>query len=354
MAQTGHDVAPAPLGRTEPDAPPLPDIRSQPAVSVVVPAYNRAGFLPQCLGALFAQTYPRERYEILLVDDGSTDGTAETARALAAAWGGALRVIQKPNGGPASARNAGIQASQAEVVAFIDSDCVADPDWLEGVVGALAAGDAAGAGGPIANLAPQGWVPRFLDASAFYRHRVRGGRVDYLLTGNAAFRRVALVAICGFVECAGAWGEDADLSFRLRRAGYLLVVSPRGSVTHHGSPATVSDLARELFRYGYGNGVLSREWANGRTPAVELTRHVGAVALAPLLVARLARRAGWSAAFGYWPLIVVEHSAFAAGILSGVARRGAWGQLGDGGHWRAKLRRQALWLRNGLRNRLRR
>ncbi len=108
-----------------------------PFVSVVVPAYNSAAFLPRCLGSLFAQSYPMERYEIILVDDGSTDETGECARQLGERWAGALRVISKANGGPASARNAGIRAATGDLVAFTDSDCIADPDWVERLVAAL-------------------------------------------------------------------------------------------------------------------------------------------------------------------------------------------------------------------------
>jgi GT2 family glycosyltransferase len=307
-----------------------------PFVSVVVPCYNRAAFLPRCLGALFAQSYPRHRFEIVLVDDGSTDGTARAARPLARHWSGRLRVVEQPNGGPASARNAGIRAATGEIVAFTDSDCVADADWLERVVAPLVADpQAAGVGGPIANVAPEGRVARFLDATAFYRHRVRGGAVDYLLTANVAFRRAALTAVGGFSEREGAWGEDADLSFRLRQAGHRLLLAPAGRVTHYGSPMSVFGLARELYRYGHGASVLSRNGSKrsiGRRPSVELLRHGAAALLSPALALRYAARVGLLEAASFCPLFALEHGAFVAGLLRGearavtrwVARRGGW------------------------------
>jgi len=295
-----------------------------PVVSVVVPAFNRASFLPRCLAALFAQTYPRDRLEIVLVDDGSTDGTAQVARALAGewgAWGGRMRIVEKPNGGPASARNAGLRVATGEIVAFTDADCVAAADWLEQVVGTLVAdGGAAGAGGPIANVLPRGWVARFLDTTAFYRHRVRRGAVDYLLTANVAFRREALAVVGGFSETEGAWGEDADLSFRLRQAGYRLLLASAGCVTHYGSPVSVMGLARELYRYGYGNSVLSRNWTNGRTPLREVLRHCGALVLSPVLALRYTPRVGLLEAASYWPLVALEHGAFVAGLVRAEVR----------------------------------
>lgn len=304
-----------------------------PRVSVVVPAFNCASFVAKCLGSLCAQTYPRDHFEIILVDDGSTDGTADHARAIARTWDGVLRVIQKANGGPASARNAGIRASTAEIIAFTDADCIAAPDWLEQVVGILAASDAAGAGGPIANCVPAGWVASYLTSGRFYRHRVRGGEVDYLLTANVAFRRAALLDVNGFSELDGVWAEDADLSFRLRQARYQLLLARQGLVTHYGSPVSVRSLVRELYRYGHGSAIRSRGWMNGRrTPIVELVRHLGAVALAPWLALApwRAGRVGFWRALSFWPLVVLEHSAFTAGVVRGVVGTGRAGGRRDG------------------------
>lgn len=289
------------------------------SVSIVIPAYNCAAHVERLLASLFAQTYPRERYEILLVDDGSSDDTAAIARRTLAQWPGAGRVLQKPNGGPASARNAGVRASTADVIAFIDADCVADPDWLESIVQSLTA-DAAGVGGPLRNIAPPGWVTGYLDACQFYRQRARNGVVDYLLTANVAFRREALTQVGGFIEQRGVWAEDADLSFRLKQEGYALLLAPGGAVTHFGAPGSVGGLCRELYRYGFGAAVLSRNWRNGRTPATEFIRHGGAVALAPLLALRLRGKVGLARALSFWPLIALEHLSFCWGLCMGAAR----------------------------------
>lgn len=296
------------------------------SVSVVIPAFNAAAHIERLMTSLFAQTYPRDAYEIILVDDGSRDDTAERAERLLATWDGAGRVIRKSNGGPASARNAGLRASTADVIAFIDSDCVADPDWLAAVVPTLANG-AAGVGGPLRNVSPPGWVSEYLDACQFFRQRTRNGVVDYLLTANAAFRREALARVSGFDERRGVWAEDADLSFRLKQEGYALLLAPSGGVTHFGSPGSVKSLCRELYRYGFGAAVLSRNWRNGRTPATEFVRHGGAAALAPLLAFRLRRRVGLGRAMSYWPLITLEHLSFCWGLcmatMRGAAEKGA-------------------------------
>lgn len=301
-----------------------------PLVSVVIPAYNCQRTLPRCLSSLMAQTYLRVRYELIVVDDGSTDATAARALKAVRRWGGRFQLVRQANGGPASARNAGIRAARGEIVAFIDADCIAERDWIQQIAASLAAhADAAGVGGPLETRASGSLVAGYLGATAFYRHRLRRGEVDYLLTANAGFRREALRRVGGFAEERGAWCEDADLSFRLRDAGYRLLLAPGGAVSILESPGSLRALARTLFRYGHGNAVLSRRWRNGRTPAVELLRHAGAVALSPLLALRLAPRVGLGHALAFWPLVAVEHTAFACGLAVG-SLRGRWGGRQDG------------------------
>src|SRR5207249_954249 len=102
--------------------------------------------LPETLASLSELTYPD--YETIVVDDGSTDATA----ALAARY--PCRLLRLPQGGLSAARNAGIEAANGEIVAFIDADAAADPDWLYFLVSQMEEQDAAGCGGP--NLSPPG------------------------------------------------------------------------------------------------------------------------------------------------------------------------------------------------------
>lgn len=297
-----------------------------PTVSIIIPAYNRQNFLIKCLPPLFEQTYPHERYDIILVDDGSSDGTSEQAKAIAQNWNGQFRVIQQQNGGPASARNTGFQASSADIVAFIDSDCVADPHWVQSLVDALSTDEASGAGSPIVTGTPERWISRYFQSTGMYRHRARRGKVDYLITGSVAFRRKALIEVGGFQTAQGIWVEDVDLSYKLTQAGHKLTVTDKGKVHHYGDPSSIGHLARNLFRYGFGNAMLSKSWQGKRKPWKELIRHAVAVALSPWLAIRYARRAGriwWAIPFTLY--VVVEHSAFIIGMLDGLWHR-PWGK----------------------------
>jgi GT2 family glycosyltransferase len=187
---------------------------------------------------------------------------------------------------------------------------------------------AAGVGGRIINSPSGNWVATYLDASGLYRHRVRHGTVDYLITPNVAFRRAAFEAVGGFRE--GPWAEDADLSFRLRAAGHTLLLANDGIVVHYGLPTSVKALAQKLYRYGYGSYAHSHQWASERAPLRELMRHAGAVVLSPLLALRLTQRLGIRKALSSWPLVIVEHSAFCYGLCAGWLNASADRRSGNG------------------------
>ncbi len=293
---------------------------AMPAISVIVPTYNRVEALQRCLSSLTAQTQPN--YEIIVVDDGSTDDSAGYVRQAAANWTGSLRLICQPNSGPASARNRGWRDSQAEIIAFIDADCAASSErWLAELVGALNRSGAAGIGGPIVDPDPRSRVALYVETAGFFRQRVRHGQVDYLLGSNVAYRREALAAVGGFRESRKVGAEDADLSFRLLRAGYRLAVTDQATVWHYGAPTTLKALARSVYRYGFGSALLSAEWHNNRTPLRELARHTGAIILSPALALRIAPKVGLRRALAFWPVIATEHAAFVVGLLSGLWQR---------------------------------
>ena len=102
-------------------------------VSVVVPFYNEERWIAKCVEGLLAQTYPRNRYEIILVDNGSTDASTTIARRFPE-----LRVLTEATRGSYVARNRGVSAAEGELIAFIDADCVPSPDWVEEIVQSMA------------------------------------------------------------------------------------------------------------------------------------------------------------------------------------------------------------------------
>lgn len=199
-----------------------------PSVTVVVPAYNAAATLPACLAALISQDYPPSAYEVIVVDDGSTDATAALAQAAGA------RVISQRNRGPASARNAGIGAAQGEIILFTDADCAPVADWITQMVAPLADPLIAGVKGSyrtqqrevVARLAQCEFEER-------YDRQMRLPAIDFVDSYAAAFRATALREAGGFDPAfPHANNEDVDLSYRLGRLGYKLVFNRQAAVYH--------------------------------------------------------------------------------------------------------------------------
>ena len=156
-----------------------------PRVSVVVCSYNGAATLEDCLGSLGKLSYPN--YEVILVNDGSTDNTRQIADLFP--W---VRSIHQPNLGLSTARNVGLQAAAGEIIAYTDSDCYADPDRLTLLVAQLLGGDAAAVGGP--NFTPQdGWLAACVAASPGQpTHVLESDQVAEHIPGcNMAFRASA-------------------------------------------------------------------------------------------------------------------------------------------------------------------
>jgi FkbM family methyltransferase len=201
-------------------------ISSLPALSVVVPTFNRARSLERLLGALCAGDAPVGGMEVVVVDDGSSDDTAEVAARAG------VRYTRQANAGAASARERGWRESRAPLIAFIDDDCVPAPDAMTMLVAALNDADAVGAG--MRPLAATGLISGFVAAEGLVNHRLAAnGHIRYLVTAGFAVRRSALESIGGFdLAFAGAAGEDVDLSLRLKAAGYRLGIEPRAVIYH--------------------------------------------------------------------------------------------------------------------------
>lgn len=229
---------------------PLPQA---PKVSVVVASYNGGRTLKACLDSLQTLRYPH--YEVILVDDGSTDATPH----LAAQYPSVL-YIRQSNQGLSAARNTGIAAATGEIVAFTDSDCRADEDWLYYLVSDLLRGQYAGIGGH--NFLPpeDSLVAAAVMASP-------GGPAHVMLTDriaehipgcNMAFWKWALDAVGWFDPIFRKAGDDVDLCWRLQQQGLLIGFSPAGFVWHY-RRSTVEAYLRQQQGYGEAEALLIRK-----------------------------------------------------------------------------------------------
>jgi len=233
-------------------APYFPFSRT-PRVSVVVATYNGSRTLRTCLESLARLNYPD--YEVIVVDDGSTDSVPQIAAEFPA-----VKCLRQANHGLSVARNTGIAAGTGELVAFTDDDCRADEDWLHHLVGDLVCSPWIGVGGH--NLLPPEDSPvaaAVLVSPGGPAHVMLDDRVAEHVPGcNMAFWKWALEEIGGFDPAFRKAGDDVDVCWRLQERGYQIGFSPAGFVWHH-RRSTVRGYLRQQAGYGEAEALLARK-----------------------------------------------------------------------------------------------
>ena len=203
-----------------------------PQFSVIVPAHDGAAVLPQSLGALAASDWPRESWELIVVDDASRDGTGT----LAARW--ADRVITVPDGprGPAYARNRGAEHCRAEWIVFIDADVVVHRDTLRRFAEARQAEPATDAffGAYDANPPAPGFLSRYRNLLHRYVHLTNAGPAETFWAGCGAVRRSTFLGVGGFDErrFRRPQIEDIELGYRLHDRGSRISIRPEIEAAH--------------------------------------------------------------------------------------------------------------------------
>ena len=234
------------------------------SLSVVIPAYNASATIGECLQALEQQSVPRGEYEVIVVDDGSTDGTGEIA-----SQHGAL-VLRQANSGPAEARNTGIAVAHGAMILFTDADCAPAPNWIAEMTAPLADARIAGVKG-VYRTRQKNLLARFvqIEYEDRYDHTARQQYVDFIDTYAAAYRRDVLLASGGFDPHIRV-DEDQELSFRLAEAGHKMIFNPRAIVYHRHSESWRKYLRRK-YSFGYWKTLVlrlhpSKAWRDSHTP----------------------------------------------------------------------------------------
>src|SRR5712671_2314229 len=204
-----------------------PPLARAPRVSVVVCSYNANRTMEACLASLEVLNYPD--YEVIVVNDGSTDKALAIAEKFSY-----CRIISQENKGLSVARNVGAEAATGEIVAYTDSDCVADPDWLAYLVAKMQDSNLAACGGPNFPPPEDTLVPAVVAvAPGGPTHVLISDEVAEHIAGcNMAFRRDELMRLGGFDPIYRAAGDDVDICWRFQDAGHVIGYSPSAVVWH--------------------------------------------------------------------------------------------------------------------------
>ncbi len=227
-------------------------------VSVYIPAYNVAESLSGSIEGLLAQTLRPS--EILIIDDGSTDRSAE----IAARYPQVTLVRHSRNRGLAAARNTAFRTATCDLVASLDADCVPDPEWLSRLTRHFDDAKIAGVGGRLIEGNRQALADRWRQAhmpQEWGSEPLNNPR--FLFGCNNMFRKSAVLDAGGYDEAMRTNGEDADMSGKLRQRGWNLLYDPEALAVHlrHDSIRSILETYWRWWRFGvkaYANGVTLR------------------------------------------------------------------------------------------------
>lgn len=216
------------------------------SVSVIIPTFNGSARIANCIEALLPQLAGRDA-EIVVVNDGSTDNTAEVVARYPA-----VRLLTQTNAGPAAARNRGAREAKGSIILFTDDDCVPMPDWLSSMVAAFDDPDVVGAKG-VYRTRQQSLIARFVQIEYEDRYRWMAGfpTIDFVDTYSAGFRRQKFLEMDGYdISFPVACAEDVELSYRMSARGWKMKFAP-SAVVYHTHPDTLRSYLKKKYKFAF-------------------------------------------------------------------------------------------------------
>ena len=299
----------------------MPD--EKPYVSVVIPTYNRSGILPLCLDSLFNQTYPKDCYEIIIINDGSKDNTEDVLREFEKKAPCDFIWASQKNQGITRAENFGLSKAKGAIVCFTADDCITDKNWILHLVNGFITDTIGAVGGKVVSYQIITPIQQFIEDSGVLDQETFAKR-NTLITGNAAYWRHILITIGGFDSHLNAC-EDLDISIKTQRLGYTLRFIP-DAIVQHDHPATVKGFFSQQYRNAIGYVRLHRKYGQkydlAYCTSIYWGRILGILIRYPftLVSALVSRKKKY---FVLKPLYyVIYYSAFSWGII----RETLWGE----------------------------
>lgn len=216
-------------------------LATTPVISIIIPTLNAEKTIELCLKAILNLKYPKDKIELIVVDNGSTDRTLEIAK------GYGVNTIVKPGINISGLRNLGVDVAKGDIYAFIDSDCIVCEDWLNNALIHLD-NEGVGAAGCDYDIPDNAsWIEK----KWLYLRTTNTRPIKLLPGGNLIVKKIAFQKVGGFSDGL-VTGEDSELCVRLRDIGYTLVLDNKIQSVHLGNAKTLSEFFKKEIWYGKG------------------------------------------------------------------------------------------------------
>ena len=227
-----------------------------PFVTVVVPVRNGETMVGDTIASLLAGDYPPDRHEIVVVDNGSTDATAEVIQTHP------VRYVHEPRPGVSSARNRGIAEGRGEIFAFIDGDCIADPQWLTELVAPFVEDPEVGCVAGELWHAPSGTAAERQATRMLGRWQqyAVSSNPPYAITANAAYRAEVFEELGGAFDPRMPRAQDVELGLRFSERSKRRLAYSATAVVRHRHRSTQRGFFRQQVGWAYGAGLVAAKY----------------------------------------------------------------------------------------------
>lgn len=250
-----------------------------PNISIIVPVLNAERDINRCIGSLMNQNYPQDRYEVIIIDNGSVDKTISILNRYYD-YHNNIKILHESNKGSYSARNTGIKNSKGEIIAFTDSDCIVSENWIRELSKGFISdniGCVVGAVHSYQDNTNKGdtLVERFSKSKDIMSQErtLNSNFLPYGETANVAFRKNVFHCIGYFDEIFKS-GGDADIAWRMQLlTTYKLIYRPESIVEHH-HRVTLKDLFLQHFKYGLGLAMLNKKYDRNKKNIIRITNYL--------------------------------------------------------------------------------
>ena len=230
----------------------MPKIKKNPEISIIVPALNSEKTVERCVVSLLNQDYPKDRYEIIVVDNGSTDSTGSILRKFEKE----VTILKEPEKGSYRARNKGLKHAKGTIMVFTDSDCIADRKLIFYISNAFENNDLKVVGGNIKALDTNSVLLKYCNEYSHLQKSLLYSNIPSFATANMAVNRKSLKQTMAFNESLER-GADTEFCSRIVKNNDEICYEPKALVRHVYSTSLI-ELLKKQYNYGKWNKIIKR------------------------------------------------------------------------------------------------